>query len=178
MTYMLSAFKATTRDCPTSLKPNPVLVKDEADLYPSLKRSQVAHSTNRVSSDALKFLNLVALLLVREHEIVAVLPKRSGSRAHVNVIVTTDSDSDPDEPCTGDDSIREVNRLPLGVKYLVTRNPRDDSPPGKRSNPGVMASEVLRALAKVTTLKGMYEYLIKYRWVLSSYMYCTLLIKP
>ncbi|RPB19920.1 hypothetical protein L211DRAFT_870964 [Terfezia boudieri ATCC MYA-4762] len=77
-------------------------------------------------------------------------------------MITTDSHSDPDEPSTRDDSMHEANRLSPGVKYFVTRNPRNDSPPGKRSNVGAIATELLRALEKVTTLKGMYEYLIKY----------------
>ncbi|RPB23424.1 hypothetical protein L211DRAFT_868565 [Terfezia boudieri ATCC MYA-4762] len=142
ITYMLSAFEATNSDSATTLKPNPVLVKQEADLYPSPTGSQDADSTSQVNPDGLRFLNQVASLLVREHEVVAVLPKRSGPQAHVNVMVTTDCDPDPDEP-----------------------NPRNDSPPGKTSNVGAISAELLSALEKVTTLKGMYEYLIKYRHV-------------
>ncbi|KAF8422235.1 hypothetical protein EV426DRAFT_606640, partial [Tirmania nivea] len=163
VTYMLSAIKATNSDSATTLEPDPVLVKQEADLYPTPGGSQDVDSTYQYNADTLKFLNQVALLLVRDYEIVAVLPKRSGAQAHVNVMVTTDSDSDPDEPSTGEDSTHEANKLASRVKYFVTRNPLNDSPPSKKSNASAIEAEVLSALEKVTTLKGMYEYLIKYR---------------
>ena len=62
----------------------------------------------------LKLLNQIAMLLVREHEIVAVLPKWSGQQAHVNIIVTTDSDSS-EENC----SLRSKD--PPRAEYVVTQ---------------------------------------------------------
>jgi len=167
MTYILSAIEATNSD--STLAPNPVLVRKETDLYLARNGPQDA-SSNQVNPDALKFLNQVALLLVREHEIVAVLPTRSGSQAHGNVTVTVDSnsDSDPDENSTKEDSMHQANiekTVPLGNNYLVTRNPRNDSPPGRKSNSDTMTVKVLRGLAKVTTIEDMYKYLIKYRYV-------------
>jgi len=41
----------------------------------------------------LKLPNQIALLPVRRHEIVAAPPKQSGPQSHVNIMVTTDSDS-------------------------------------------------------------------------------------
>ncbi|KAF8422245.1 hypothetical protein EV426DRAFT_670976 [Tirmania nivea] len=57
-----------------------------------------------------KVLNHVAQLLVREHEIVAVLPKRSGSTAHVSLLIATDSSSDDDD-------------LTSAEGYFIARNP-------------------------------------------------------
>ncbi|KAF8429312.1 hypothetical protein BGX38DRAFT_1233440 [Terfezia claveryi] len=166
VTYMLSALEVTTSNCTTNLEPNPVLVKQETDLYPALKGSHDTNSCKKANADILKFLNQVALLLVREHEIVAVLPKRSGSQAHLNVMVTIDSDSDPDERSTQENAIQQADKqssISGGINYLVARNPRNDSPIGKRSNASAITAEVLGALELVTTLKDMYKYLIKYR---------------
>ncbi|KAF8431368.1 hypothetical protein BGX38DRAFT_340231 [Terfezia claveryi] len=162
ITYMLAALEATSSDARTTLKPNPVILKNEAELYASPQGSNHLNSANQANSDRLKFLNQVALLLVREYEIVAVLPKRSGSQAHVNVMVTTDSDSDLDELNTGD-LVQDASRPSPRIKYLVTRNPRNDSPSGKSSNASANTVEVLHALEQVTSLPNMYEYLVKYR---------------
>ncbi|KAF8421705.1 hypothetical protein EV426DRAFT_196340 [Tirmania nivea] len=168
VTYMLSALEATNSDSTTNLTPNPVLVKHETDLYAARKGSRDDNSTNKVNASMLKFLNQVALLLVREHEIVAVLPKRSGSQAHLNVMVTIDSDSDPDEPSTQENAMQQTDKekcIQGAVKYLVARNLPNESLGGKRSNASAITAEVLRALEPVTTLKDMYKYLMKYRHV-------------
>lgn len=49
------------------------------------------HAAGDKASRWLKHLNCVARLLVREHETVAVLPKRSGPDAHLSMVVATDS---------------------------------------------------------------------------------------
>jgi len=83
------------------------------------------------------FLHLVCLYReysVCEHEIVAVLPKRSGSEDHINVMVTTDSDSEPEDSSTEADSVHHADREDImepRIKYFVTRNPRNDSPLGR-----------------------------------------------
>ncbi|KAF8422238.1 hypothetical protein EV426DRAFT_575281 [Tirmania nivea] len=61
------------------------------------QQSVVRDSPRDSSQTWLKLLNYVAQLLVREHEIVAILPKRSGPTAHVNLLVATDNSNDDDE---------------------------------------------------------------------------------
>ncbi|RPB21245.1 hypothetical protein L211DRAFT_889995 [Terfezia boudieri ATCC MYA-4762] len=92
-----------------------------------------------------KVLNHVAQLLVREHEIVAVLPKRSGSTAHVSLLVTTDSSSDDDD-------------LLSDEGYLIARNPRFNSPDPCPGNP-------LAKLVSVSSHHDLVLYLHKYRHV-------------
>ncbi|KAF8415721.1 hypothetical protein EV426DRAFT_629160 [Tirmania nivea] len=171
ITYILSALNVTNRDSDT--EPSPVLVREEAVLYPPRTGSQdpitsnnITDPTAQVEREIFKLLNQVALLFVREHEIIAVLPKRSGSQAHVNVMVTTDSESDSDELSTEEylHQAATQDSVPLPMKYLVTRNPRNDSPPGKRTH--ARSNEVLMALHTMTSPQEMYGYLIKY-WHIS-----------
>ncbi|KAF8458645.1 hypothetical protein BGX38DRAFT_1138709 [Terfezia claveryi] len=56
----------------------------------------------------------------------AVLPKRSGSQVHVNVMVTIHSDSDSDENSTKEDPLHQANRK----RRLPPGNPQNDSQPG------------------------------------------------
>ncbi|RPB27223.1 hypothetical protein L211DRAFT_866091 [Terfezia boudieri ATCC MYA-4762] len=75
---------------------------------------QSPYSSSRKGRSRLELLNQVALLLVRERRIVGVLPKRSGPRALVELLVATDSGSDsPKLDAT---------------EYIIVRNPRRNPP--------------------------------------------------
>lgn len=166
LSFILAALEVTNRHSPTTLEPNPVLVKEEAELYPVPEGSPDGTNAKHVhpDSDTLKLLNQLALLLVREHEIVAVLPKRFAPQG-LQVMVSIDSDSDSDEERVGWEP---------AIKYLVTRNPRSASPSPRNSNAGAAAalSMVSTSLIKVTTLKDMYQFLVQYQFVSPSFKYC------
>ncbi|RPB21192.1 hypothetical protein L211DRAFT_840942 [Terfezia boudieri ATCC MYA-4762] len=99
--------------------------------------------SSRDESDMwLKLLNHIAQLLVREHEIVAVLPKRSGPTAHVNLVVATDSSNDDEDSADG---------------YYITRNPRSKSPEHFPNSLGQLLS--------ISTEDAMLNYLHTYRAV-------------
>ncbi|RPB19914.1 hypothetical protein L211DRAFT_852788 [Terfezia boudieri ATCC MYA-4762] len=152
-----------------ALKPNPVAIPHDKHLNADLRQS---HSLNTDDLSAhydtrwLKLLNQVALLLVRENEIVAVLPKRSGPRADLSIMIMTDSDTDSDvdtdSDISEDDHSNNVNPL-LCAKiqddfgYFITRNPRRNSIPTPQ--------HLLEALGEVDNLAGMLTYLSTYRYV-------------
>ncbi|KAF8428800.1 hypothetical protein EV426DRAFT_571403 [Tirmania nivea] len=75
---------------------------------------------------------------VREHEIVAVLPKQSGPQAHVNIMVTTDSDSEEDYSLRSKDP-----QPPPPAKYLVTQ-PTSDSPDSPTPTADCLTPETLK----------------------------------
>jgi len=141
---MLSTLKVTMSPSTTTLDSNPLLVQEEADLYPASMGSHdcnscgaIMDSTSHADLELFKFLNQVALLLVREYEIVVILPKRSRSDSQVNVMVITDSDSDSDEVRSEQGLAYQANMMKyssLGTGYLVALNTRNDCPPGKRGN--------------------------------------------
>ncbi|KAF8417546.1 hypothetical protein EV426DRAFT_622383 [Tirmania nivea] len=97
------------------------------------------------SQSWLKVLNHVAQLLVREHEIVAVLPKRSGPTANISLLVATDSSSDDVDTDSPDG-------------YLIARNPRFNSPEPYPGNP-------FSRLVAISSHQDMLEYLDRYRHV-------------
>ncbi|KAF8431133.1 hypothetical protein BGX38DRAFT_358973 [Terfezia claveryi] len=142
LTFMISALNTTDSNSRaaafTSLEPNPV-VSDDPDSTDSNTRW-------------LKLLNQIALLLVREHEIVAVLPKQSGPHAHVNIMVTTDSDSEEDHSLHSQDP-----QPPPPAKYLVTQNPTSDSPDSPTPTADCLTPETLK------TSDSLLEYLNSHR---------------
>ncbi|KAF8432623.1 hypothetical protein BGX38DRAFT_1225260 [Terfezia claveryi] len=114
----------------------------------------------------LQHLNCVARLLVREHEIVAVLPKRTGSDARFSMVFTTDSSSDADS----DTGVIQQH------DYVFSRNPRSTaSPPAtirKRldSLTDIMVSvsisdDPLEALGLVSTVGELDLYLYRHSHV-------------
>lgn len=153
---MLAALEVTNRQSPMTLDPNPVLVKEEAELYPAPEGSPDISKAKHVDPalDTLKLLNQLALLLVREHEIVAVLPKRFTSQV-LQVMVSIDSNPDSD----GESVAQE-----LAI---------NDSQPPRKSDAGAAAASsiVSSALTKVTTLKDMYQFLVQYQFVSPSFKY-------
>jgi len=174
LTYILSALDSRHPTSGTAgltaLQPNPVA--DNSDKPPDPDDDSASDGTSSTSdggTSLLKVLNQVALLLVREHEIVAVIPKRSGSDAHVNIMITTDSDSDrdaeedrpnghyPGHEDEGWDSHSEEDTTPLEGAYFVTRNPRNHSGHNTPTH-----SSALRALAVVGTPDEMFTYLNEY----------------
>ncbi|KAF8419769.1 hypothetical protein EV426DRAFT_614761, partial [Tirmania nivea] len=102
-------------------------------------------SSSDVSQTWLKLLNHIAQLLVREHETVAVLPKRSGPTAHVNLFVATDSSSDDEE----------MESVP---GYIIARNARFDSPEPSPGNPAAK-------LAGIRSRQDMLQFFNTYRQV-------------
>ncbi|KAF8457387.1 hypothetical protein BGX38DRAFT_1157815 [Terfezia claveryi] len=155
LTHMLKALNQQSRLSYESLQPNPIVVSPENPLDPALASSTSRHYT-RADSTWLKVLNQVAQLLVREHEIVAVLPKRSGPTAHVSLMVTTDSDSEGD----GDETASPTSGKLLGTNYLISRNPRDD-----QSSTALNPTDALNVLQEVSTMDGMLTYLNQHKHV-------------
>ncbi|KAF8422250.1 hypothetical protein EV426DRAFT_706442 [Tirmania nivea] len=111
----------------------------------------------------LELLNQVGLLLVREHEIVAVLPKRSGPRADLSIMTTTDSvthsDVDTNSDISEDDHSNNVNpqvgsKIQDDFGYFITRIPHRNS----KSTP----QDLLEALGEVDTLTGILTHLSTY----------------
>ncbi|KAF8439598.1 hypothetical protein BGX38DRAFT_1273267 [Terfezia claveryi] len=158
LTYMLKALN-TQSNIPSlnyeSLQPNPVVASSENLLNPALGFSSSKYHTT-VDSAWLKVLNQVAQLLVREHEIVAVLPKRSGPTAHVSLMVTTDSDSESD--FEGAASL--TSSTLLETNYLIAQNPRND-----QSSKTLDPTEALNALQRVSTMDSMLAYLNDHKHV-------------
>lgn len=138
-----------------SLQPNPVVASPENHLYPALGFSTSRNHT-RADSAWLKVLNQVAQLLVREHEIVAVLPKRSGPTAHVSLMVTTDSDSESDM----EGAASPTSSTLLETNYLIAQNPRND-----QSSKALDPTGALDALQKVSTMDSMLTYLNHHKHV-------------
>ena len=99
------------------------------------------------SNTFLKLLNYIAHVLVREHEIVAVLPKRS-RRFNLFVAIDSSSDSEPDEwiPST------------TTPAYLITRNPRSKSPDPP-------PQDITAQLQAISTEEDMLRFLHTYRHV-------------
>ncbi|KAF8416438.1 hypothetical protein EV426DRAFT_721796 [Tirmania nivea] len=124
-----------------------VSTKDGAPPWGTLSILQESprDSSTNASQTWLKLLNHVAQLLVREHEIVAVLPKRSGPTAHVNLLIASDSSGD-DDPMDSVDG------------YLIARNPRFDSPEPSPGNP-------VGKLIAISSQEDMLQYLHTYRHV-------------
>ncbi|KAF8423512.1 hypothetical protein EV426DRAFT_114667 [Tirmania nivea] len=157
LTYMLRALNAQSKIpalTSESLKPNPV-VSPEKLLYAASNAGTPRHR-NATDSTWLKLLNHIAQLLVREHEIVAVLPKRSGPNAHVSLVVTTDSDSESDSERT-QRTPSPASSTSLETSYLITRNPRNDRLP-EVLNP----TQALQALEQVSNMDDMFTYLNNY----------------
>ena len=96
-------------------------------------------------ADWLKLLNQVAQLLVREHEIVAVLTKRSGAAGSISLLFTADRSTDDDED-------------PL--EYLVMRNPRRKPSPGPQS-----AEHPTESLHAIETKNDLLQYIYTHRKV-------------
>ncbi|RPB20005.1 hypothetical protein L211DRAFT_852715 [Terfezia boudieri ATCC MYA-4762] len=174
LTYILSAFNDSeaksrvTSTANTSLKPNPVAVSHEKDLHdePYMDTQSGTYrvcGAPHVDTRWLKLLNQVAQLLVREHEIVAVLPKRSGPLANLSIMVTTDSDTDRDASVNIDVNVVDSPDVEVGRKkqedfgYFVTRNPRRGSTP--------IRQDILEALQEVDTPCGMLAHLNAYRQI-------------
>ena len=153
LTYMLKALNPQSKIpalSPESLQPNPVVVSPENPLCSVLGASAPRRYRSGAERTWLKVLNQVAQLLVREHEIVAVLSKRSGATADVRFMVTTDSDSESDS----ERAAPSTSSTMLKTNYLIAQNPRDDQPP-KTPNHG----EALEALQQVSGMDGMLTYL-------------------
>lgn len=96
----------------------------------------------------LKLLNHLAMILIREREIVAVLSKRSGLNSGDQFVFTTDSDSDPDP------------ESPTTKPYVIAHNPRYDD-----LGPWPDDRDVVNGLHEVTDEVGMLDYLNKYRGI-------------
>ncbi|KAF8430170.1 hypothetical protein EV426DRAFT_7400 [Tirmania nivea] len=143
LTFMISALDTTNS-------------KSRAAAFTSLEHNPVVSDPDGTDSNTrwLKLLNQIALLLVREHEIVAVLPKQSGPQAHVNIIVTTDSDSEEDYSLRSKDP-----QPPPPAKYLVTQNPTSDSPDSPTPTAHHLTLETLK------TTDSLLEYLNSHRHV-------------
>ncbi|RPB19109.1 hypothetical protein L211DRAFT_853513 [Terfezia boudieri ATCC MYA-4762] len=126
-----------------------VLSIDDGTVLSDASTGQQERSRRNLTTDAsqtwLKVLNHVAQLLVREHEIVAVLPKRSGPTAHVNILIATDSSSN-------DDDVGSTEG------YLIARNPRFNSPESGPGNP-------LGKLVIISSYQEMLLYLDSHRHV-------------
>jgi len=109
----------------------------------------------------LKLLNQVALLLVREHEVVGVLPKSYGPEAIVQLVVATGSDSDsPDTHAgvgTGPDTFVSRAAKVDAAKYVIARNSR------KESALSDDCPDILQQLDAATTGQQLLGYLNTYR---------------
>ncbi|KAF8417583.1 hypothetical protein EV426DRAFT_622635 [Tirmania nivea] len=105
--------------------PAPVSALDPAMDVPQI------HSTSRpslrTSQSSLKLLNQVALLLVREHEVVGIVPKRSGPKAIIELLVATDSDTDSPDADVHVDVKEPVRTTKLNANgYVVVRTPHKE----------------------------------------------------
>ncbi|KAF8418675.1 hypothetical protein EV426DRAFT_704463 [Tirmania nivea] len=100
----------------------------------------------------LQHLNSVAQLVVREHEIVAVLSKRAGPGAHFSMVFTTDSSSDTDSD-TDPAAIRKNG-------YILTRNPTRSPPPTIRKILDSVIDRMASALKLVSSEHGLDLYLL------------------
>ena len=146
LTCMISALR-TTADSAVPLKPNPVV--------------SGSGGTNNVNTRWLKLLNHVALLLVREHEIVAVLPKRSGPQSHVNIMVTDCSRSSSGGEDYGHLRSKDPQHISTPgetpqTKYFVNRDAHFSAQTST-------ASHAIRGLETAETQASLMEYLNSHR---------------
>ena len=145
LTCMLAALPpADLGSCP----PDTAVVRGESDF------DAFAPSTLTGRSCWLKLLNHLARLLVREHEIVAALPKRSGADADVNIMVTTDYNTHRTEPVKESTTRAEAS-------YPVTQNPQGVSRPRHQlQHPS--SDDALAVLKTVDNITDLFEYLMLY----------------
>lgn len=168
LTAILAAIKYTQPF--SAVQPNLVLFQ-YTDIDPSCldttegPTAAKAYANSTASSKlirSMKTLNLMAQLLVRAHEIVAVMPKVSRRTGKFSMIVSSDSeDSDGDSPQNADgqnadgDSPQNAEKRSV-VGYVVARSPRPESPIG-HFQPTTVAE-----LVQVSDKPTLAAYLFKY----------------
>ncbi|KAF8422206.1 hypothetical protein EV426DRAFT_670882 [Tirmania nivea] len=158
---------AATRDLPVD-----ILSLDDDLGFDDVVPTPVSTGKHSTDHKLLMHLNCVAKLLVREHEIVGVLSKRSGPGARLSMVFTTDSGSSEDSD-TNHATIQAQNH-----SYIFSRNPRSTAspPPATRkvlnTITDMMASVPiaedpfpLEALSLVSTKEEMNLYLYHHSYV-------------
>ncbi|RPB18101.1 hypothetical protein L211DRAFT_854467 [Terfezia boudieri ATCC MYA-4762] len=167
LTSLLAALSPVTQSLPS----NKVDITGTTSSWDNTCPSDNTSSQERLSRDSnktwLKFLNHVAQLLVREHEIVAIIPQRTGPTARISLLVATDSSSDDDDVAansSSDDYEVAVNSSTDDdhrdsiTGYLITQNPRFNSHSPSSGNP-------IGKLVDICSHQDMVQYFNTYRHV-------------
>ncbi|KAF8421536.1 hypothetical protein BGX38DRAFT_1240068, partial [Terfezia claveryi] len=153
LTSLLAALSPVTRSLSSNTADMTVTMSTSDGTFPSNNNSTQERTLRDSYQTWLKSLNHVAQLLVREHEIVAVIPQRTGPTARINLLVATDSSSDDDEHNLSDEDDKDSV-----AGYLITRNARFNSPSPSPGNP-------IRKLVDIRSHQGMLQYFNTYRHV-------------
>ncbi|KAF8458450.1 hypothetical protein BGX38DRAFT_1256654 [Terfezia claveryi] len=126
LSSILAALQCTDASFRNSTAVSPV--PEPAIPLPAAANSELKspYSSSRKGRSRLELLNQVALLLVREHRIVGVLPKRSGPKAILELLVATDSESDSPD-IDANTETPQTTKLDA-TKYIIVRNPRRNPP--------------------------------------------------